>query len=124
MTHMTDPSDYKHGNLYVYDQTTQTFDPFVPGKQSTSHWTREQFLERAAFIEKQIEKWSGTPDYLNVLNMEKYALNLAAEARYQETRLPSREQIIVSIASRLPPEPWAINISEDAADAIIAKCKP
>jgi hypothetical protein len=42
-------------------------------------WTQQQFLARAAFIKKQIEKWKGIPAYKDTLEMELFALQLAAE---------------------------------------------
>jgi hypothetical protein len=44
----------------------------------TDQWSRERFLERVAFIEKQIETWRGNPGHVDTLRMEAFALRLAA----------------------------------------------
>jgi len=41
-------------------------------------YTPEKLRERIAFYEKQIETWKGNPDYLAKLQMELWALTLAA----------------------------------------------
>lgn len=53
-------------------------------------WTREQFLDRAAFIEVQIAKWRGTPAYADTLRMELFALKLAADCSVTSTDSAAR----------------------------------
>jgi hypothetical protein len=50
-----------------------------------TEFTNEQLMARAAFIDRQIEKWKGNPEYANNLRMEAYALRTAAKVHSPET---------------------------------------
>ncbi|WP_454629709.1 hypothetical protein [Bradyrhizobium cenepequi] len=43
-----------------------------------AEFTPEQLLQRAASIDKQIEKWAGNPGYAETLRMEAWSLRTAA----------------------------------------------
>lgn len=46
-----------------------------------AEFTREQFLARIAFLERHINTWRCSPDYVEkTLKLELYALRLAADA--------------------------------------------